>query len=95
MMKREVIDKILVQKIENTESMIELLYECYASKATMDNEMIRDSFSVLERCTKDMPYEICDQISGATISACVECERLAFLDGVVLGAKLMMELKKQ
>ena len=64
MMKREVIDKILVQKIENTESMIELLYECYASKATMDNEMIRDSFSVLERCTKDMPYEICDQISG-------------------------------
>ena len=95
MMKREVIDQFLVQEMENTESMMELLYECYASKATMDNEKIRESFFVLERYTKDMPYEICDQISMAMISACVECERLAFLDGVVLGAKLMMELMKQ
>ena len=51
-------------------------------------------FFVLESCTKDMPYEMCDQISAAMMSACVECERLAFLDGVALGGKLIMELVK-
>ena len=95
MMTSEVMDHFLTQQLENAESMIDLLYECYASKATTDNELIRESFFVLERCTKDMPYEVCDQISAAMISACVECERLAFLDGVALGVKLMMELTRQ
>lgn len=90
----ERINRFLAQQVENTESILELLYECYASKATTDNELIHESFFVLERCTKDMPYEVCDQISAAMISACVECERLAFLDGVALGAKLMMELTR-
>ena len=95
MMTSERINRFLAQQVENTESILELLYECYASKAATDNELIRESFFVLERCTKDMPYEVCDQISAAMISACVECERMAFLDGVALGAKLMMELTRQ
>ncbi len=95
MMTFEVMDNFITQQLDNVGSVIDLLYECYASKATTDNERIRESFFVLERCTKDMSYEVCDQISAAMISACVECERLAFLDGVALGAKLMLELTRQ
>lgn len=90
----ERINQFLAQQVENTESVLELLYECYASKARMDNERILESFLVLEQYTRDMPYEAGDQISAAMISACVECERLAFLDGVALGAKLITELRK-
>ena len=91
----EVMDNFITQQLDNVGSVIDLLYECYASKATTDNVRIRESFFVLERGTKDMSYEVCDQISAAMISACVECERLAFLDGVALGAKLMLELTRQ
>ena len=87
----ERINQFLAQQVENTESILELLYECYASKATMDNERIRESFMVLDRFTKDMPYEVSDQISAAIISACVECERLAFADGISVGMKLVTE----
>ena len=58
MMTSEVMDHFLTQQLENAGSMIDLLYECYASKATTDNELIRESFFVLERCTKDMVMAI-------------------------------------
>lgn len=90
----EGMDQFAAHRLGDAGSIADLLYECYASKASMDNETIRDSFYVVEKCTEGMPYELSDRISAAMVSACVECERLAFLDGVALGVKLISELTK-
>ena len=70
----------------------ECLYSCYESKATCQNERICRSFQIIEKQTQALPFAQSDQICSAVVEACVECEKLAFLDGVALGAALMMEL---
>ena len=74
------------------ETVAECLYSCYESKATCQNERIRRSFQIIEEQTGELSFAQGDQICSAVVEACVECERLAFLDGVAFGARLMMEL---
>ena len=70
----------------------EWLYSCYESKATNQNETIRNSFLTIEEQTDGLPFERSNQICSAAIAACAECEKLAFLDGVTFGAGLIIEL---
>mgnify|MGYP003417701656 CR=1 FL=1 len=74
------------------EKITEVLYQCYRSRADDSNDTIRECFSLLDEFTKEMPFTQGDRICSAVCAACAECERLAFLDGVNIGAQLILEL---
>jgi len=46
-----------------------------------------EQFRILADCTKDLPFDLQDRISTATVALCVEHERIAFEDGIAIGAK--------
>ena len=68
------------------------LYQCYNGRANYSNDAIRECFLLLKEYTKEMPFEQSDRICSAVSSACAESERLAFLDGISIGAQLILEL---
>lgn len=70
----------------------ELLYQCYKSRATLCDDVIRENFTILEQCTQELPFEQSDRICTAAIAIAAESERLAFEDGFSIGAKLILDL---
>ena len=69
----------------------EILYQCYQGVATLDNERIRENDEIIQKYTKGMAYEERDSICSAVAAIGAECERLAFLDGVAVGIRLILE----
>jgi len=80
---------------DEPEKIAEVFYQCYHRDADVHNETIRKSFREIESCVAQLPYLQADRICTATVNACVECEKLAFLDGVAVGARLILELTGQ
>lgn len=77
---------------EEGEEIAELIYPHYNSAVESRSERVGESFRRIDQCIRDLPFQQADDIRNSVYTACGEYEKLAFLDGVAVGAKLILEL---
>ena len=77
---------------EEGENIAELICSNYDSGVEKRSKEVQSSFQKVEQCVLSLPFQQADEIRSAVYMACGEYEKLAFLDGVAVGAKLMLEL---
>ena len=77
---------------EEGENIAELICSNYDSGAEARSERVQTSFQRIDQCILGLPFQQADLIRDAVYLACGEYEKLAFLDGVAVGAKLFLEL---
>jgi len=77
---------------EEDVELAELICSNYDSGAEARSERVQTSFQRIDQCILGLPFQQADLIRDAVYLACGEYEKLAFLDGVAVGAKLFLEL---
>ena len=89
----QILKEELAQKIpEGWNSILEFLHQGYDSQGEFVSQQIRDCGDIVEKYTEDQPFAVRNQICSAVVSMCTEYERIAFMDGVLIGANLIFEL---
>lgn len=76
-------------------SMLEMLYNCYTTHNPIDSEHIRSLFREQGSILSKLHYHEVDRIFTITNDICAEHERVAFLEGLHVGARLTMELTER
>ena len=83
----------------DVDSLLELLYHFFTEYEPVENEELRRQFTELEHhlmeCLAimgDSCRETVESLMTIVSSVCVECERAAFMEGVKVGARLILEL---
>lgn len=83
----------------DVDSLLELLYHFFTEYEPVENEEIRRQFAELEHQlmsslaeTGDSCRETVESLMTIVSSVCAECERVAFMEGVKVGARLILEL---
>ena len=77
---------------EAIETMLEFLWTAYTQENPVYNETIRGLFASMEPILGKLSFSDSDDLFRIICSVCVEHERMAFLSGLHVGAKLMQEL---
>lgn len=77
------------------ENLLEFLYWHYSEDNPIDNQKIRDGFAKMRSQFPHLSLQEFDPIFTIVSGLCVECERLAFYEGLRLGAALMTELTEK
>ena len=72
--------------------LLEMLSRTYCEYNPIDNDAIQNSFHDLESCLEHLPSRENDQVFDRVCALCVEYEKAAFLEGMRVGAQLVMEL---
>ena len=80
---------------EDDISVLDILYEEYMNTDPVDQARIGRCYRQMESYIRELPFESRDQISCSMIALCAEQERIAFLDGVRTGARLVLELTER
>ena len=75
------------------ESAIEFLYVSYSEISRSDPEDITQGFADLDRFLDGMSFEESTEVFTNICRLCLAYEKRAFLDGLYLGAQLMLELQ--
>lgn len=70
----------------------EVLYGCYRELHPTDSEVINRSFSQLNDVLSKLTLQECDRVWDLTCALCSEHEREGFLEGIRVGAGVVMEL---
>lgn len=78
---------------DNSESILEMLYDIYAESNSFDNEVIREDFHKLYRLLNGMPLKEMDKIIDPVSILCRDHEMEGFVHGVQVGIRLAMETK--
>ena len=83
----------------DVDSMLELLYHFFTEYEPVENEELRRQFAELEHhlmeslaIMGDSCRETVESLMTIVSSVCAECERAAFMEGVKVGARLILEL---
>ena len=84
-------DYLGCQPTEKEGALLEILYFAYLDRNTGDKH-INTYFALIDACTHSLSFEKSNEIINAAVSLCAEQERIAFVDGVRVGAKLVIEL---
>ena len=74
------------------DSLLEVLYEQYMDTTPEGHDKVKAGFREMEDCVSALPFAQQDQICCTAAALCAECERVAFLDGVRIGARMIFEL---
>lgn len=74
------------------DSLLEVLYEQYMDTEPEDHDKIKAGFREIEDCVSALPFAQQDQICCTAAALCAEYERVAFRDGVRIGARMIFEL---
>ena len=77
-----------------TENALQLLYERYIQLHPFDSPVMQEGHQKLEQQLKNMTLEEKNEIFKTVCDLCSENERLAFQNGVKIGARLESELTK-
>ena len=77
---------------EEGENIAELICSNYDSGTEKRSREVQTCFQRVDQCIRELPFQQADEIRSAVYIACGEYEKLAFLDGVAVGAKLVLEL---
>ena len=76
------------------ESLLDMLYDVYATYNYMDREEIQDKFRQLRDILNHLPTETFDAFFSLVCDLCIEHEQLAFSQGIVVGMLLMTEVNR-
>lgn len=78
---------------EDSESILEILYDIYAECNSFDNEIIREDFHKLYRLQNRMPLKEMDKITDPVSVLCRDHEMAGFIHGVQVGIRLAQETR--
>lgn len=76
------------------ESLLDVLYWNYAENNPLDNQKIKDGFATLRSQFPHLSMQKFDPIFNTVSELCWEHERVAFMDGIRMGALLVVELNE-
>ena len=83
----------------DVDSLLELLYHFFTEYEPVENEELRRQFAELEHQlmsslaeTGNFCRETVESLITIVSSVCAECERAAFMEGVKVGVRLILEL---
>lgn len=79
----------------DAQSVLDLLYRTYTEYNPIDNERIKANFITLRNHFPELNLKQFDPIFTAVSDLCLECEQLAFMEGLRLGVTLMLELSEK
>lgn len=83
----------IVQRLpDGWETITTLLYEFCAVPDIDSGEFVRQQHSIIAEYTKELPFIPRDRILSAVNAVCAEYERAGFANGLVTGAKLILDL---
>lgn len=74
-------------------SVLDQLYQAYIQTHEGDPEEIREGFQELEEFLCSLPLEDNDAVFTLCCNLCSIYQRMAFMDGLQYGARLMQELE--
>ena len=74
------------------DSIPDLLYESYTQKRPIASQIMRESFQKLDKYLASLPEEAQNAVFQLFCSINSDNERLAFLEGIHVGAQLAKEL---
>ena len=77
-----------------TDSILELLYGFYTECNHVDHAVIKQHFNKLGWIFEELTLEKSDLLFGTICDLYAECERLAFIAGTKIGARLENELDR-
>ena len=77
------------------ENILDLLYRAYAETHESDPPEIQSGFAELEEFLKTLPLDDNNAVFNLTCQLCTAYEKKAFLDGLLFGAGLMLELTEK
>lgn len=75
------------------ETVLDQLYQAYIQSHEGDPEEIREGFQELEEFLCSLPLEDNDTVFTLCCNLCSIYQRMAFMDGLQYGARLMQELE--
>ena len=77
------------------ETLLEFLWSAYSYVNPIDNDYMREKMEKMEPVLKPLSFEDANLIDDTIAALCFEIERLAFVEGVRVGARLAMELNEK
>lgn len=78
---------------ENIHSLLEFLWEAYTYVHPIDSEKIRETLGLLEPVSRALAWDEANLLDDTVCELCVEHGRVAFLEGLHVGARLIAELE--
>ena len=78
--------------VNDAESVLEMIYECYAQLNRMDNETIRKDFDELYQAMHGHSLREIDKVIYTVCLLCRDHEKAGFVTGVRIGIRLEDEL---
>lgn len=75
-------------------SLLEMLYQVYVEYNPFDTPRIRECFSQLDHLLSPLTLADTDRVFALVCHLCSEHEKLAFLEGIRVGAALSEELHR-
>lgn len=78
---------------DDSESILEMLYDIYAECNSFDNEVIREEFHKLYRMLNGIPLKEKDKITDPVCALCRDHEMAGFIYGVQVGIRLVRKVK--
>lgn len=79
----------------DAKSVLNLLYRTYTEYNPIDNQKIKAKFITLRNHFPELDLKQFDTIFTTVSDLCLECEQLAFMEGLRLGVTLMVELSEK
>ena len=78
--------------VNDAESVLEMIYECYAQLNHMDNETIRKDFDELYQAMHGHSLREIDKVIYTVCLLCRDHEKTGFVNGIRIGVRLEDEL---
>ena len=78
--------------VSDAESVLEMIYECYAQLNCMDNETIRKDFDELYQTMHGHSLREIDKVIDTVCLLCRDHEKSGFVNGIRIGIQLEDEL---
>ena len=80
---------------DNSESILEVLFDAYNESSGFDNAAIKADFEELYRLMNGKTLKEIDEIIYVVCTLCRDHEKAGFIEGVKVGLSLVMELNIQ
>ena len=81
-------------KLNDNESVLELLFNAYTELNGLDNEIIRQDFNDLYSAMNGKTLHEMDEILYPVCTLCRDHEKAGFEEGITVGLRLAQELSK-
>ena len=80
---------------DNTESILEVLFDAYNESSGFDNAAIKADFEELYRLMDGKPLKEIDEIIYTVCTLCRDHEKAGFIDGVKIGVQLTKDINSE